>query len=240
MMTSKKKQTLPCVSRSALIAILLALGAGSQALAQEIPTPEPAPLPSDDSPLVPEAETSPGLQEQTPAGEATPNNSEAPPLPGEDGEIVTRSDGEILQVLKVLSEAEIGQAELALEEASSQEVKDSAQEIIADHASTIERIDALLVASGVSLVESPLSNDLLERAQASAVSLEELSGTEFECRYLEQKVDDNQLAMETVDYQLLPFARSVTVRNFLSERSSRLEQSALEARQTHESLGQCS
>lgn len=148
------------------------------------------------------------------------------------------SDGEILQVLRTLNEGEIAQAQLAAQKSNNQELQDAAERIIQDHQQNNQRIDSM-AQSGIELEKSPLSRGLELQTEEIREELAELSGTEFECTYLEKQVEQHQLALETVRAELLPDAENAQVRRLLSSTAPALQHHLQEAQETLNNLTQC-
>lgn len=148
------------------------------------------------------------------------------------------SDGEILQVLRTLNEAEIAQAQLAAQKSNKQEIKETAEHIIKDHTQNNERIDSMAQA-GIKLEKSPLSRGLKLQTEEIRENLTDLNGTEFECTYLEKQIEQHQLALDTVRSELLPDAKSPQVRRLLSTTAPALEQHLQSAQNTRDAIPQC-
>lgn len=148
------------------------------------------------------------------------------------------SDGEILHVLQTLNEGEIAQAELVMKKSNNQELKDAAKTIIEDHRKNNERIHSL-ARTGIELEKSPLSRGLNLQTDEITEELSELSGTEFDCAYLEKQIEQHQLALDTVRSELLPDAEDSQVRSLLSNTAPALQHHLESAQETRQNLPQC-
>src|SRR5690606_6460815 len=91
------------------------------------------------------------------------------------------TDGQILQVIRVLNEGEIRQAEMAMDQSGNDEVKNTARIIINDHTNTSEQIDSL-AAADMPLESSTLSDGLQSLAEVTMENLASLDGVAFDCQ----------------------------------------------------------
>lgn len=149
------------------------------------------------------------------------------------------TDGQILQVIRVLSEGEIRQAEMAMDQSGNDEVKNAAQIIINDHTNTSEQIDSL-AGSDLPLEDSTLSDGLQSLAEVTMENLASLDGMAFDCQYLREQANQHQLALDTLNSHLLPNAQDRKVKEFLAMTSPSLEHLLHTAREGIENIGQCS
>ncbi|MEX1032801.1 MAG: DUF4142 domain-containing protein [Cellvibrionaceae bacterium] len=149
------------------------------------------------------------------------------------------SSGEILQVLQTLNEAEIEQARLAEQRSQTEEVREAAELIIDHHTSAVERIDNIARDHGIALEESPLSRGLESQSSEIRQELAALSGSEFDCVYLQKQVEQHRLALDTVHTDLLPDAELRPIRETLGEMAPQLEQHQRASRQVIANLPEC-
>lgn len=150
------------------------------------------------------------------------------------------SDGEILQVLETLNTGEVRQARLAQRNAVRGEVRDAAEMIIEDHSRANQQVQQIAESRDFELEESPLSRGLEAQANEIRDDLAQLSGPEFDCTFLQDQVELHELALDTVNSDLLPEADSSEVREVLNETAPKLEQHSEAARQSIASLPGCS
>lgn len=148
------------------------------------------------------------------------------------------SDGEILQVLRNLNNGEILQAEMAMQRSTNRAVQDTAELIRRDHMQANDRIDNI-ARSGIELDKSPLSRGLDRQVNNVYEELVELSGTEFDCRYLQKQVEQHELALETVRSDLQPDAEDQQVKDLLSTAESGLQRHLEQARSAREEVPDC-
>lgn len=134
----------------------------------------------------------------------------------------TFSSGETLEVLRVLNDGEIAQAELAQDKTENDQVEDVAETIIDDHMKLNERIDDL-IGRGIEPERSPLSRGLTRQARAIQEELEGLYGREFDCMYLTKQVEQHQLALDTLRNEVKPDTKDPEVEDLLDDAIEMLE-----------------
>ena len=132
------------------------------------------------------------------------------------------NDGQILQVVRTLNDGEIKQAEEALDEGESDAVKSVAEMIKTDHEMSNEKMDALLDGE-LNLEDSPLNETLSMQSEDTHELLQDLSGTQYDCAYLEQQVVQHEAAIELSKTQLMPNAKDPGVKDFLAAKGPTLE-----------------
>lgn len=147
------------------------------------------------------------------------------------------SDGEILQVLHVIHQGEIEQAELALQRSQAPQVQQVAQMILADHRMADQQLDTMRQTIGVRLEESPLSEGVQLQAAEIREELASLSGREFDRTYLQKQVELHDVALDTVRSQLLPNADSPQVEQMLNQALPKLEMHRQEAQSALGQIG---
>jgi putative membrane protein len=143
------------------------------------------------------------------------------------------SSGEILGVLEAVNQGEIEQAYLALFKSDNPHVQEVARVMIEEHMLSNERIAFLAQNEGLNMKESPLSEGVLTQAQEIRANLAELSGREFDRRYLQNQVELHEVAIDTVRNQLLPSAEDQDIRQLLNSTVRRLNLHRGEARESY-------
>ncbi|MES2604925.1 MAG: DUF4142 domain-containing protein [Pseudomonadota bacterium] len=197
-------------TRSKLAAAMFALSfAAGTAMAQDTPTrADPAPAPRA-APATP----------ATPASPATPAK---PVAKTQAGAVSTAAltDGQILNVVKTLNDAGIEQANEAIDQAESAEVKQLAEAIKADHEASNDQIEKLLDGP-LDLDESELSESLAATTEKTHERLQDLEGAEYDCAYLQHTADTHKSAAATVTSQLSTSAKDPAVKQFVTGLASK-------------------
>lgn len=132
------------------------------------------------------------------------------------------NDGQILQIVRTLNDAEIKQANEALDEADNEAVKQVAEVIISDHEAANEQMDELLDGD-LDLDDSEMSKMLGEQGEETHELLQDLSGIQYECAYLKAQVSQHEMAIETAKSQLVPKTQNASVRDFLTAMEPKLQ-----------------
>ncbi|MDY6984729.1 MAG: DUF4142 domain-containing protein [Pseudomonadota bacterium] len=132
------------------------------------------------------------------------------------------NDGQILQVVRTLNDGEIKQANEAKDEGESEAVKQVAEMIIMDHEASNDQMDELLDGE-LNLEDSPLSETLGMQAEETHELLQDLSGAEYDCNYLQQQITQHEAAIQTSKTQLEPNAQDADVKAFLTAMGPKLE-----------------
>jgi predicted outer membrane protein len=149
-----------------------------------------------------------------------------------------QTDGQILQIVRSLNDAEIKQAKFVMDESDNTELKVVAQSIINDHEDSNEKIDDL-VEGDLSLDDSPLNDTLSEQAEATFEMLDELEGSQLDCQYLQAQVEQHELVIDTAKNDLLPDAKSPAVQAFLTESAPKLEHHLMSAKDAMKGMSGC-
>jgi len=148
------------------------------------------------------------------------------------------TDGQILQVVRTLNDAEIKQANEAIDESKSTDMKQVAQMIIADHEASNEQMDELL-SGDLDLDDSPLQETLEAKAEATHERLQDLSGAPYDCAYLQAQVAQHEEAINTAKTQLMPNAKNAGVTQFLTAMGPKLEHHLEMAKAAHSKAAGC-
>jgi putative membrane protein len=149
------------------------------------------------------------------------------------------NDGQILQIVRTLNDGEIKQANEAKDEGESEAVKQVAEMIITDHEAANDQMDDLLDGP-LNLEDSPLSETLGKQAEETHELLQDLSGTEYDCNYLQQQVVQHEAAIQTSRTQLEPNAQDAGVKAFLTAMGPKLEHHLQMAKEALSKMEGCS
>lgn len=133
------------------------------------------------------------------------------------------TDGEIAAVMHALNQGEIQQAELALQKSDNPEVISTAKMIIADHQNMDRQTMSLAGVPDIQPQENALSRSLRSQSKKTEEKLNKLSGSEFDHAYLEEQAKLHQQAIDTVQNELLPAAKSPQLRQQLTTAISTLQ-----------------
>ncbi len=133
------------------------------------------------------------------------------------------NDAAILGVLQTLNDGEIAQAQLALQTSQNPDVLETAQLILDAHRASNADIARTAKSLGIQPRQTPLSDTLRQQAMKMRDELARLSGEEFDQAYLQGQVELHEIALDTVEEQLLPYAQDPLVIGLLRASTPELE-----------------
>lgn len=134
---------------------------------------------------------------------------------GNDAAADQLGDGQILEVLYTVNEAEVEAGRLAADRARSAMVRDYANMMVNAHGRANDEIENA-ARDDLSRDESDLSNRLSDDAEAAMTRLEEARDEAFDKAYLDSQVKMHEDALRTIDEKLLPSARNAEVRRIVT------------------------
>ena len=150
-----------------------------------------------------------------------------------------KTDGQILQIVRTLNDAEIKQAKYALDNADNTQVKVVAQSILNDHEDANKKVDNLLKGD-LNLADSPLNDTIAKQAEATFEMLDELEDAQLDCRYLQKQAEQHEMALDTIKNDLAPDAKNAEVKAFLTATAPTLEHHMHAAQDAMKGLNGCS
>jgi putative membrane protein len=154
------------------------------------------------------------------AGEPQPaasEGSEAPPVPATGTVPMTKlTDGQIAQILAAVDEAEIEQAQLALEKSTDAGVRGYASHMIEQHTAAKETGARLASQSGLQLAESPKAKELQVKGSQMLEQLKAADAKNFDITYLHAQADQHAEVLALITDQLQPAVSDATLRDHLA------------------------
>lgn len=151
-----------------------------------------------------------------PAPAAT-QGSEEPPVPATGSVPMTKlSDGQIAQILAAVDDAEIEQAQLALEKATDPGVRGYASHMIDQHTIAKETGARLAAQSGWQLAESPKAQELQVKGKKMLEQLKAADANNFDITYLHSQEEQHAEVLTLIKDQLQPAVSDPTLRDHLA------------------------
>lgn len=144
-------------------------------------------------------------------------------LPAGDTAVLTTAepgqmdDGQIAAILAQSDTAEIAPSELARDNAEDPEVSAFAEMMIQEHGQLSDSLRALTMAEGIVPTPNRESDLLSTQTQATLQSLQTVSGAAFDSAYVAAMVQSHELALNTIDNQLLPGATNPALRTAIEQ-----------------------
>lgn len=126
-------------------------------------------------------------------------------------------DGQIAAILAQADTAEIAPSELARDNAEDAAVREFAEMMIQEHGQLSDSLRALTQAQGIVPTPNRESDLLSTQTQATLQSLQGQSGAAFDSAYVAAMVQSHELALNTIDDQLLPAASNPALRTAIEQ-----------------------
>lgn len=123
--------------------------------------------------------------------------------------------------LGAIHNAEIAHGKMAMQKATSPEVKAFAKKVVADHEARLRKDDELMGALGISPKQSSVSSQIKSAADDQSMRLDSMSGADFDRAYIDEQIKYYRMALDVFDKELLPEARDPQVRANLTEARAR-------------------
>ena len=130
----------------------------------------------------------------------------------------TVADPEIAAILAASDTAEIQPSQLALEKGQNAGVKEFAQRMITDHGMLSDSLGAMAQANNLTPTPNATSQQIQSQTQTTLQTLQGLSGAAFDSAYVRAMADSHQMALTTIDSQLIPSAQNPQLRTALEQK----------------------
>jgi putative membrane protein len=138
----------------------------------------------------------------------------------------TLTDADAGAVARTINDGEIQLSQLGLTNGSSQQVRDFAQMMVADHTSA----NAQLLSNGYGMTENAVSGVLNAQVNRMMTRLRGLSGAEFDREFMSSQIALHQTALETMRTTLQPSAKEQNLRQTLTMMRNSVEMHLQQAR----------
>jgi putative membrane protein len=140
------------------------------------------------------------------------------------------SEAEVAGVVIAAHDGQIQQGNIAVERASSPQVRDFARMMANDHAAALQRSRELFDRRNIVPAENETVRTLRTGSQRTVETLASYSGAAFDRAYIRSQVEQHQWLLNTFDRALIPSARSADVRNLLDAQRTAVAQHLEQAR----------
>lgn len=149
---------------------------------------------------------------------AASQGNEDPPVPATGTVPLTKlTDGQIARILTSVDNAEIEQAQLALEKSSDTRVREFATHMIQQHTAAKEKGARLASQSGMQLAESPKAKELEAHGDKTLQELKAADEKNFDITYFHAQVEQHAEVLKLIKDQLQPAVSDPTLRDHLGE-----------------------
>lgn len=148
------------------------------------------------------------------------------------------SDGEISALLQAMNQGAIAEAELAMSQARSADVRNLANTIIGDRATSNAQLMALVQKGNITITENDRSRDCTAQANDRLKSLREKKGNDFDKAYVDAVIAQSKKALEAIDTKLLPNAKNADLAQHIRDLRPRIAQHLMQAQQIQPAIAQ--
>jgi putative membrane protein len=210
---------------------LLALGLSLACATRQKPTaeevrdgealPQPPPVPAAP------ASTNSATAVSAPAAGTTSVASE-PSSAARAAELLT--EAQIAKVSELVNTAEVEQAKLAQARAKSPAVKNFAAMMIKHHGEGLRQQERIAKRLQISADDSPTSAKLKVEGESTLATLKKADAANFEAAYISSQIDGHQKALDLLDTQLIPSAKTPEVADALRHARTIVAQHLSEAK----------
>jgi putative membrane protein len=157
--------------------------------------------------------------------------NEAPPVPATGTVPLTKlSDGQIAAILTTVDDAEIEQAQVALQHATNPEVRAFATHMVEQHTAAKQAGAQLAAQAALKPVESPKSQELQAAGAQTLARLKAADHANFDITYLSAQIEQHAEVLKLIEDQLLPAVNAPALRDHLSTARGMVQQHLDEAR----------
>jgi putative membrane protein len=147
------------------------------------------------------------------------------------GGLNTVTDADGAGIGWTINDGEVQLAQLAVQNASSQAVRDFAQMMITDHTNA----NAQLQSHGYGKIDNPATVTLNGIVNKTKTMLQSKSGADFDQAYIASQIDMHQTALETMRSTLLPGATDRDLRAILTTMNNSVQMHLQRARELQSS-----
>lgn len=145
-------------------------------------------------------------------------------------------DGQVLALTQAANEAEIRQANLALERSEHDGVRGFAEMMLRHHGEARDKQSAVARSRGIELADSLVLAQLKTSADSTFAHVDRADPLDFDRFYIRAQVDQHELLLETIDDQLVAGARDPEVESVLTGLRPVAAQHLSEARRLYDVL----
>lgn len=155
----------------------------------------------------------------------------AEPAPPPAEQSPSLSDEQIAAISDALNAAEVAHARIALSKAKNRRVRQFAQKMVDHHEKA--RQDQMRLVTQLGLI--PRDNEKVVELRSDALQMEEelrsASTNDFDEKYIDGQIEMHEKALEKLDQELIPNARSAELRQLLTDLRARIASHLAEARE---------
>ena len=149
--------------------------------------------------------------------ETPPADTSTAPAPPPAAAAPAINDAQIAHIAVTANAIDSAAGELAKQKGTAKTVKDFAQTMITDHSGVNKQAVALATKLNVTPEDNDVSRQLKSGADATAASLNGLSGAAFDKAYIDNEVTYHQAVLDALDKTLIPNAQNAELKALLEK-----------------------
>jgi putative membrane protein len=140
------------------------------------------------------------------------------------------SEGQMARLTELVNTAEIEQAKLAQRRAKAPRVKQFADKMLTHHGHALREQAKIVQRLKLTPADSATFAKVKSQGEAELAKLKETDAASFDAAYIVSQIDAHQQALDLLDTQLIPGAKTPEVVNALQIARGMVEQHLQEAR----------
>ena len=183
-----------------------------------------------DGEALPPAPPVPLAPAPTATSEVAPAPTPAAPMAEKTSAQETLTEPQIAKVTELVNTAEVAQARLAQRRAKAQAVKQFADTMIKHHEQARQEQAKIAQRLKLSPADSSTADKLKSDGEAQLAQLKEIDAASFDSAYISSQIDGHQQALDLLDTQLIPSAKTPEVVSALQTARALVEQHLRDAR----------
>ena len=126
------------------------------------------------------------------------------------------TDPQIVGIVVAANQIDIDYAKSALAKSKTKQIRDFAQQMVADHSALQKSVVALGAKLKVTPAESDTSTALKAQARVTTRKLKAVSGKAYDMAYIDNEIAYHQAVIDTVNKVLIPNAQNAELKSALS------------------------
>ena len=126
------------------------------------------------------------------------------------------TDPQIVGIVVVANQIDIDHAKLALSKTHNPQIREFAQQMVADHSAILKSVNALGAKLHVTPADSDTKSSLKKQADDTTAHLKSLSGAEFDKAYVDAEVAYHKAVIQEVSTVRIPDAKNAELKSALT------------------------
>lgn len=157
--------------------------------------------------------------------------------PGTSSDTAKTSDAEIMRIVATANQAEVDAAKLAMKNAKSNDVKNFAKHMQAEHSKNTQQAMSIAKKNKVTpAVDVAAADQMQKDAQAKMDDLKKQKGADFDRAYMDSMVEMHQQVLNDLNNTLIPAAQNPQLKSFLETTKTHVQDHLAKAEKIQSSL----